>query len=57
MAKNACEERVVVRLSQPLHVALELTAAQDGRPTAALIRQILIDWAAERVTSQWSAAA
>lgn len=62
MAKEATsrtlrDERVQIRMSSVLRSVLEAEAARDGRPLAALIRKVLVEHAAARVTDERRAAA
>lgn len=57
MPRTICEEQVAIRMSGLLRAELEAAAAEDGRPLAAQIRKVLVEWAAERVTSRGRIAA
>ena len=51
------EKRVTVRLAAPLLDELEVAAEEDARPTAAMIRKILLDWTARHMAERASQAA
>jgi hypothetical protein len=47
------DEQLVIRLARPLKRVLEEAAeGQRRRSTAALVREILVDWAAQRITER-----
>jgi hypothetical protein len=47
------DEQLVVRLARPLKRELEgAAAAAHRRSTADLVREILVDWAAQRMTER-----
>jgi hypothetical protein len=47
------DEILIFRLAKPLKRVLERVAAQEHRhSTAALVREILVDWAARRITER-----
>jgi hypothetical protein len=47
------DEQLVVRLARPLKRELEGAAAEERRrSTADLVREILVDWAAARMTER-----
>jgi hypothetical protein len=49
------DEQLVVRLARPLKRELEGAAAEVClRSTAALVREILVDWAAQRIAERTS---
>ena len=49
------DEQLVVRLARPLKRELEaFAAAEHRRSTAELVREILVDWAAQRMTERTS---
>jgi hypothetical protein len=52
MPKEPLEEQVVVRISSPLRAELEMAAIEDRRPLAALVRNVLSDYAAQRQASR-----
>jgi hypothetical protein len=53
--KQHRDEQLVIRLARPLKRELEGAAAdQRRRSTADLVRTILIDWAAARMTERTS---
>jgi hypothetical protein len=47
------DEQLVIRLARPLKRELEEAALRQlRRSTAALVREILVDWAAQRITER-----
>jgi hypothetical protein len=47
------DEQLVIRLARPLKRELEGAAAEERRrSTAALVREILVEWAAARMTEK-----
>ena len=52
MPKEPLEQQVVVRMSSPLRAELEVAAIEDRRPLAALVRNVLADYAAQRLASR-----
>jgi hypothetical protein len=47
------DEQLVIRLARPLKRELEGAAAEERRQsTAALVREILVEWAAARMTEK-----
>jgi hypothetical protein len=49
MTRTKCEQRISIRLAGSLLDQLAAEAAQDGRPLAGQVRQILVDHVAHRV--------
>jgi hypothetical protein len=56
MSKHKLADQLVVRVSGPLHAALEAAAAADGRPLATHVRWILNEYAERRRVSEALAA-
>ena len=56
MSKHKLAGQLVIRVSGPLHAALEAAAAADGRPLATHVRHILTEYADRRRVSEALAA-
>jgi predicted DNA binding CopG/RHH family protein len=48
-SKTLRDERIQVRMAQPLRAELERLAAAEGLPLAQMIRKALIDFCAARI--------
>jgi predicted DNA binding CopG/RHH family protein len=56
-SKTLRDERIQVRMAQPLRAELERLAAAEGLPLAQMIRKALIEHCANRVTARERVAA
>ena len=57
MSKTHRDHQIVLRIAEPLREILESEAAADSRNLSSLIRKILVDHAAHRITSSEAKAA
>jgi hypothetical protein len=51
-ASHHRDEQLVIRLARPLKRELEAAAEERRRSTADLVREILVTWAAQRMTER-----
>jgi uncharacterized protein (DUF1778 family) len=57
MSNKVRDDQINIRVSSTLRQELEDAAATDGRGLSGLIRMVLIQWAAQRVTDRASTGA
>lgn len=50
--KSHRDHQIVLRIAEPLREVLEIEAADDSRNLSSLIRKILVDHAARRITAR-----